>query len=205
MTEEYFPKYEIKLNKEWLTITGMFFFSFISILAIFLFSPPAAGRSTVIIIIFMCGSGILVIYGILIKNVVRVFKIDESKQMLILETFWSNIRVYKKCFPLKDIKRFEVMKRHMKGTLFLCLNFKSEKVKNLTTMLDKKNILAFAKDLNGFLDQYTSMDKAVLLEEYEPDFPKSEKKVWESFMISLCSFILIGIAIAIIWYLSTKK
>jgi len=108
-----------------------------------------------------------VIFGFLRKDVTLIFKINEQRNLLIIESHWGNYLTLSKSYPFNEIKGFEVhnVYANKKGTRYhstqnqlLALCFQSKRPKYLTNFLDNENSTEFAQNLNKFLADNTQIN-----------------------------------------------
>ncbi len=144
-----------------------------------------------------------VIFGFLRKELTLIFKVDEPKGALILESHWGNYLTFSKYYPLKEIKGFEVHNviANKKGTRYqttqnqlLALCFQSNRPKYLTNFLDNENSTEFAQNLNKFLADNTQIRITSQSEHATPYTRKSQEK----FLYIILAFTFIVIVGAIV-------
>ena len=150
------------------------------------------------------------IIGLISKNVELIFKIDNAKNILIYEKFWSKLRINRRSFKFQDIKRFNVFTRnipYMRGIKFiageynfLTLEFISQKPKYLSYIRDSPFVVDYAQQLNNFLESFTSLNKIELNSPIKPSKHPSAKRIEENyrkliiillFVLSFCLVILL--------------
>lgn len=110
----------------------------------------------IFVILEVIGCGI----PLLRKNVIlRVSVIDQSSQ-LMLEVFWSNLRVSKRIYPIEKLQKFEIVKKMMnkKGSIYgsqtvdvVALVFQSGRSRSITAYRDRENAIEIATKLNNLV------------------------------------------------------
>ena len=148
-----------------------------------------------------------VIFGFLRRELTLIFKIDEQKVTLILESHWGNYLTFSKSYPLNEIKGFEVhnvyanKKRTMHGVTqnqLLTLCFQSRRPKHLTNFLDNENSTEFAQNLNKFLADNTQVNIDFRALGTTPFTPKSQKTLITVLLVFTCVVPIIATVIVVI-------
>lgn len=110
----------------------------------------------VFVVLEVLGCGI----PLLRKNVVLRVSVVEHSSQLMLEVFWSHLRVSKRRYPFENLQKFEVVNKMMnkKGTRYgsemvdvVALVFQSGKSRTITAYRDRKNTVEIATELNAFV------------------------------------------------------
>ncbi len=205
--KENFPIYELELRPQWwamLIISGGFLAFF---LPVFLFSNTSfkenldLGMFSVLLALIILPT----IFGFMRKRVRRVFKIDAPHQILIIETYWHAVRVYKSVVPFQEIRKFGIKKQvgKKKGRTtsikYLALKYHSGKTKVLSLGADEDFVEDYALQLNNFLEQYTSLKPNAFIEVYDVE---KGKKILKRYLILFIILVVLFIATVVIGIIS---
>ena len=148
-----------------------------------------------------------VIFGYLRKEVTLIFKVDEQKNSLIIESHWGNNITFSTSYPLNEIKGFEVhnVYANKKGSRYqvtqnqlLALCFQNRKPKYLTNFLDNENSTEFAQNLNKFLADNTQINIDFRAESTTPYTPQSQKNFITLYLAIFCIIVVVAIVAVII-------
>ena len=145
--------------------------------------------------------------GFLRKELTLIFKVDEQKSALILESHWGNYFTFSKSYPLNEIKGFEVhnVYANKKGSRhsvtqnqLLALCFQNRRSKYLTNFLDNENSTEFAQNLNRFLADNTQINIDFRALSTTPYTPQSQKTFITIYYAIACIAVIIGIVALVI-------
>ncbi len=203
MDEEYFPQHKIELKSQWYAMVILSAVTILIFVPLYFIDPSFREEMTLsmFILIAFCFIILPSTLGLIRRRVFRVFKIDDPNQTLIIEYYWTKLRVYRAVIPLNDIKRFEVILKMVHKAIrgsaifnYLALAYKSGKNKTLSLARDKDFVIEYARKLNDFLGQNTTMDKNVLQEQLKPYISKEEQNL---FLYLCISMVLLIVSISI--------
>ncbi len=148
-----------------------------------------------------------VIFGFLRRELNLIFKLDEQKSALILESHWGNYLTFSKSYPLNEIKGFEVhnvyankkgFRHQVTQNQLLALCFQNRRPKYLTNFLDNENSTEFAQNLNKFLADYTQINIDFRALSTTPYTPKSQKTFITIYIAITCIVLVIAIVVVVI-------
>lgn len=197
------PTVEIPIVTQWFVgpiVTGVML---ILIILVYFFNPSFRTFEGFVpfIIIFAIFEVVTLGISLLRKNITIRISVNSPSQSLVLEEFWSQLRMSKKIYPYETIKRFEVIYRIMSKGQYstqqievAALMFQSGKMKYITKFRDRENAQTIATQLNKLLQDQGGFPSERFAEPLVPYFPARTQKTLKG----LACFILVFISVVII-------
>jgi len=172
------------------------------------FSDPVNRYGYIALHVF-CGLLVIlpVVFGFLRRELSIIFKVNEQKNALILESHWGNYLTFSKSYPINEIKGFEVHNvfankrgygHQVTQNQLLALCFNNRRPKYLTNFLDNENSTEFAQNLNKFLADNKQIRIGFQAENVTPYTPKSQKTFITIYLAITCIIIVAAIVVVLI-------